>query len=231
MAARPRLPLGGSGWRRLRRSGAGEGLEDRGAGAAFPSAAAAGSGGSRRWCESHSAPRDVRRGPHSGQYFEYGNYLSPFYSPLFTPRGVRGGSAGALYPWAGAFPRDFLLSQVILRSLRRPGGLRGGSAKSEGYCETKFPSSCRTSTVTSCTWRSVMIRSKMTWRKAVFEGRSASAPSFAILASTYHHVHPLSCHRCAIWWAASSNCFWCVAGGAARGFLSLFNGTTWPGRG
>src|SRR4051812_7394388 len=104
-----------------------------------------------------------------GEHFEYGPYLSPFYSPLlfgdsshawFGPKpgwwpGALPFSAALLILWApGGFrsPATIIVALTTNRSGPTLPDARWVSRASGISASARFPSCCRTCTGTSCTW-------------------------------------------------------------------------------
>jgi hypothetical protein len=171
-----------------------------------------------------------------GKYFEYGNYLSPFYSPLFNPSWrpwwlspalfilwAPGGFRATCYYYRKAYYRAFFAD---------PPGCGVGETKSAGYCgETKFPFILQN--IHRYFLYLALLFMIPLWydvaRGFVFDGRlGAGLGSLVILASTgLLTMYTLSCHSLRHWVGGKLDCFSCASGGEQRrqawSVLSIFN--------
>ncbi|HKA23899.1 MAG TPA: succinate dehydrogenase [Candidatus Eisenbacteria bacterium] len=171
-----------------------------------------------------------------GKYFEFGNYLSPFYSPLFNPSWrpwwlspaifilwAPGGFRVTCYYYRKAYYRSFFAD---------PAGCAVGEAKSEGYCgETKFPFILQ-NIHRYFLYLALLILIPL-WYDVVhgfvFDGRfGMGVGSLVILASTgLLTMYTASCHSLRHLVGGKIDCFSCVAGGEQRrkawSLLTVFN--------
>jgi len=158
-----------------------------------------------------------------GRFYEYKNYLSPFYSPLFTPSwwpfspaflilGIPLGFRATCYYYRKAYYRAFFGD---------PAACAVGELKSHGYCgEAKFPFILQnvhryflylSIVVLAVLWIDVV-------RAFSFAGRfGIGGGSVALLACTgLLTLYTLSCHSLRHLIGGKLDCFSCVAGGGPR---------------
>src|SRR5215468_8411265 len=157
-----------------------------------------------------------------GKFYEWGPYLSPFYSPLIDANHhwwklspallILGGPLSfraTCYYYRKAYYRSFFAD---------PPGCAIGEAKSEGYCgETKFPFVLQ-NIHRYFLYLALLILIPLWWdvaRGFWFDGRpGVGLGSFAILFSTAMlTMYTLSCHSLRHLVGGKLDCFSCVRGG------------------
>jgi len=171
-----------------------------------------------------------------GKYFEFGNYLSPFYSPHFDAPWRPSWLSPALFVlWApGGFRVTcYYYRKAYYRSFfADPPGCAVGEAKSQGYCgETKFPFILQ-NIHRYFLYLALLFMIPLWWdvaRSFWFDGHlGVGLGSFAILFSTAMlTMYTLSCHSLRHLVGGKLDCFSCVQGGEQRrktwSVLTLFN--------